>query len=175
MANVNFWMSASESKSSTHYDPYHNLLCVVVGQKQVTLWPPCTTPFLYPYPVYGEASNHSSVDFVKPDNKLHPLVSHASKFAEVVMLQAGDALFIPEGWYHQVNSESLTIAVNLWWPSHVSLALNSHMDGYYLRRVVSSLLDGEKKRIVQMATSDQVRNELDSIINVIKYALSDNE
>lgn len=40
----------------------------------------------------------SSVDFVKPDDKLHPLVRHAMKSCQVVMLQAGDVLFIPEGW-----------------------------------------------------------------------------
>lgn len=159
VTNINLWMSAIESKSSTHYDPYHNMLCVVAGQKQVTLWPPCATPFLYPYPVHGEASNHSSIDFVKPDDEVHPLFEHASNYCQVVMLQAGDALFIPEGWYHQVNSDNLTIAVNLWWPSAVASALNSHMNGYYLRRIVSSLLDHEKERIVEMATCHGVKKE----------------
>lgn len=62
VTHINLWMSASESKSSTHYDPFHNLLCVVTGCKQVILWPPSATPFLYPLPVYGEASNHRSSD-----------------------------------------------------------------------------------------------------------------
>ncbi|KAI5063956.1 hypothetical protein GOP47_0020626 [Adiantum capillus-veneris] len=162
VANINLWMTAYESKSSTHYDPYHNILCVVVGQKKVTLWPPSATPYLYPHPVYGEASNHSSVDFVKPDERKHPLFKRAMEFCQVVELQAGDALFIPEGWYHQVDSHSFTLAVNLWWPSVVTLALDSHMSGYYLRRIVSSLLDSEKEKVIEKATSGQLFQELDS-------------
>ncbi|MCO5548394.1 hypothetical protein L7F22_001851 [Adiantum nelumboides] len=162
VANVNLWMTAYKSKSSTHYDPYHNILCVVVGQKNVTLWPPSATPYLYPHPIYGEASNHSSVDFVKPDERKHPLSKRAMEFCQVVELQAGDALFIPEGWYHKVDSHSFTVAVNLWWPSQVTLALDSHMSGYYLRRIVSSLLDCEKEKVIGKVTSGQLSQELDS-------------
>ena len=31
------------------------------------------------------------------------------------MQQAGDALLIPEGWWHQVDSQAGTLAVNFWW------------------------------------------------------------
>lgn len=33
------------------------------------------------------------------------------------VLQAGDAVFIPEGWWHQIDSSDITIAVNFWWQS----------------------------------------------------------
>jgi hypothetical protein len=39
---------AGESRSSIHYDPFHNLLCVVKGAKQVHLWSPERTPSMYP-------------------------------------------------------------------------------------------------------------------------------
>ncbi|XP_078175411.1 2-oxoglutarate (2OG) and Fe(II)-dependent oxygenase superfamily protein isoform X5 [Carex rostrata] len=58
LASINFWMNRAHSRSSTHYDPRHNILCVVAGQKEVTLWPPSACRFLYPMPIYGEASNH---------------------------------------------------------------------------------------------------------------------
>ena len=32
-------------------------------------------------------------------------------------MQAGDAVFIPEGWWHQIDSTDITIAVNFWWQS----------------------------------------------------------
>ncbi|KAH7388264.1 hypothetical protein KP509_16G066700 [Ceratopteris richardii] len=163
VANINFWMTARESKSSTHYDPYHNILCVVVGQKKVRLWPPNMTPYLYPYPIYGEASNHSSVDFMRPYEMKHPLFKHALDSCQVVTLCAGDALFIPEGWYHQVDSHSFTMAVNIWWPSVVALNLDSHMSGYYLRRIVSSLLDSEKRRLVKKGMSGQSVDEVNFI------------
>lgn len=34
MASVNLWMNSAKSRSSTHYDPHHNLLCIVSGCKQ---------------------------------------------------------------------------------------------------------------------------------------------
>jgi hypothetical protein len=59
--------------SSIHFDPYHNLLCVVTGTKTVTLMDPGCTPGLYARPLEGESSNHSSVDFTAPDPQAHPL------------------------------------------------------------------------------------------------------
>ncbi|KAL5068164.1 hypothetical protein RYX36_019051 [Vicia faba] len=58
LSSINLWMNNAQSRSSTHYDPLHNLLCIVSGRKQVVLWPPSASPSLYPMPIYGEASNH---------------------------------------------------------------------------------------------------------------------
>ncbi|MBA0708795.1 hypothetical protein Golax_023887, partial [Gossypium laxum] len=58
LSSINLWMNIAEARSSAHYDPHHNLLCIVTGRKQVVLWPPSASPMLYPMPIYGEASNH---------------------------------------------------------------------------------------------------------------------
>jgi Cupin-like domain len=42
------------SRSSLHYDPYQNLLCVVRGSKTVRLHSPEHTAALYPQPAHGE-------------------------------------------------------------------------------------------------------------------------
>lgn len=34
LASINLWMNSAQSRSSTHYDPHHNLLCVISGCKQ---------------------------------------------------------------------------------------------------------------------------------------------
>ncbi|KAF6173393.1 hypothetical protein GIB67_027088 [Kingdonia uniflora] len=34
LASINLWMNNAKSRSSTHYDPHHNLLCIVAGCKQ---------------------------------------------------------------------------------------------------------------------------------------------
>jgi len=115
----------------------------------VVLWPPSATEFLYPMSDCGEASNHSAVDLVQPDFKVHPRAKHAWDHCQKVLLHAGDALFIPEGWFHQVDSIALTIAVNFWWPSRIMLAMESHMDAYYLRRITSRMVDCEKKKILK--------------------------
>ncbi|KAL9227540.1 hypothetical protein vseg_003218 [Gypsophila vaccaria] len=143
LSSINLWMNNAQSRSSTHYDPHHNLLCVVAGCKQVVLWPPSSGPLLYPMPIYGEASNHSSVTLDSPDLSRHPRFGHSCEYSQKVVLQAGDALFIPEGWYHQVDSDEVTIAVNLWWRSNLMSSMLEHMDAYYLRRILRRLVDKE--------------------------------
>jgi hypothetical protein len=55
-------------------------------------------------PTHGEASNHSAVDFADPKPAHLGLFQHARRMAVVVQLAPGDGLFIPEGWWHQVDS-----------------------------------------------------------------------
>ncbi|TKW17052.1 hypothetical protein SEVIR_5G340500v4 [Setaria viridis] len=148
-SSINFWMNGAHMRSSTHYDPHHNLLCVVAGCKKVTLWPPSASPFLYPMPVYGEASNHSSVSIEEPDYSSYTRARYMKEYSERVLLNCGDVLFIPEGWYHQVDSDDLTIAVNFWWKSRIMTQMLEHMDAYYLRRIVSRLVDKEMNIMVQ--------------------------
>ncbi|KAL9318449.1 hypothetical protein ACSQ67_014966 [Phaseolus vulgaris] len=136
LSSINLWMNNAHAKSSTHYDPHHNLLCIVSGCKRVVLWPPSASPSLYPMPIYGEASNHSSVSLENPDYSIYPRAECSMEFAQKVVLQAGDALFIPEGWFHQVDSDDLTIAINFWWRSNMMSCMLEHMDAYYLRRIL---------------------------------------
>ncbi len=72
-------------------------------------------------------------------NRSHT-TSRSWKMSDVWRFQAGDALFLPEGWWHQVQSEGITIAVNFWWASDFEQKLGGHMDAYYLRRLVHSML-----------------------------------
>lgn len=146
LSSINLWMNNAQSRSSTHYDPHHNLLCIVSGRKQVVLWPPSASPSLYPMPIYGEASNHSSVALENPDYSIYPRAEHLMEFGQKVVLEAGDALFIPEGWFHQVDSDDFTIAINFWWRSNTMSCMMEHMDAYYLRRILRRLIDKEMDR-----------------------------
>ncbi|KAK9862617.1 hypothetical protein WJX84_009137 [Apatococcus fuscideae] len=137
---INLWMSMRGSCSSLHYDPYQNLLCVVRGSKTVHMYPPGCSPDLAPQPVWGESPNHSPVNSFQPDFIKHPEFEKALSSRVTCTLQAGDALFLPEGWWHQVQSEGITIAVNFWWASDFEQKLGGHMDAYYLRRLVHSML-----------------------------------
>ncbi|PHT86674.1 hypothetical protein T459_08780 [Capsicum annuum] len=153
LASVNLWMNSMKARSSTHYDPHHNLLCIVSGCKEVTLWPPSATPYLYPLPLYGEASNHSSITLEEPDLSIYPRAACLNGFSQKVILHAGDALFIPEGWFHQVDSEVLTIAVNFWWRSMTISGMLEHMDAYYLRRILKRLTDKEMNKMLHFPSS----------------------
>ncbi|KAF3785695.1 tRNA wybutosine-synthesizing protein 5 [Nymphaea thermarum] len=205
LSATNFWMNNTFSKSSGHYDPHHNLLCIVTGRKQgfffasffflhfhhakstsgiylcrmnainlfiqyltstfiisVCLWPPSATPFLYPMPLHGESSNHrhatcfplNAVDIEHPDLSIHPRAKFSSNSSHKVCLSAGDALFIPEGWFHQVDSDDLTIAINFWWQSDIMSAMVEHMDAFYLRIILRRLMDKEMERVLNQSFAD---------------------
>ncbi|XP_057800981.1 lysine-specific demethylase JMJ31 isoform X2 [Salvia miltiorrhiza] len=158
LASVNLWMNNAKSRSSTHYDPHHNLLCIISGCKQVVLWPPSASPFLYPLPVYGESSNHSAIPLENTNFSLYPRAKSIDKYSRKVTLHAGDALFIPEGWFHQVDSEDLTIAVNFWWQSDMMSSMPEHMDAYYLRRILKRLTDKEMDRMLSMPSTSKVNH-----------------
>jgi Cupin-like domain len=53
------------SRSSLHYDPYQNLLCVVRGSKLVRLHSPEQTSALYPKPAYGEVRRVCASSIIK--------------------------------------------------------------------------------------------------------------
>ncbi|XP_050364652.1 lysine-specific demethylase JMJ31 [Argentina anserina] len=153
LISINLWMNNSQARSSTHYDPHHNLLCVVSGCKQVILWPPSATPVLYPMPIYGEASNHSSVPLENLDFSKYPRAECSMEYSQKVILHVGDALFIPEGWFHQVDSDDLTIAVNFWWQSKIMSCMSEHMDAYYLRILLRRMTVREMNKVLPKASS----------------------
>ncbi|CAJ1969457.1 unnamed protein product [Sphenostylis stenocarpa] len=119
LSSINLWMNNAQARSSTHYDPHHNFLCIVSGCKQEN-----------------------------PDYSIYPRAECSMEFAQKAVLQAGDALFIPEGWFHQVDSDDLTIAINFWWRSNMMSFMLEHMDAYYLRIILRRLVDKEMDQLL---------------------------
>lgn len=158
LISINLWMNNAQARSSTHYDPHHNLLCIVSGCKQVVLWPPSAAPVLYPMPIYGEASNHSSVPLENLDFSNYPRAECSMEYSQKVILHSGDALFIPEGWFHQVDSDDLTIAVNFWWQSNIISGMSEHMDAYYLRILLRRMTIREMNQVLPKSSPVEMAN-----------------
>lgn len=109
----NLWLGTSPSSSATHFDSNHNLLCIVKGSKTVTLHPPSDVTSVEAAPVYSGAYHHATVS------------SGRGGKAWRAVLTSGQALFIPEGWWHTVDSTPATIAVNIWWEGLRATALDN--------------------------------------------------
>lgn len=126
------WVSAGPHVSSPHYDEFHGLICVAVGSKTVTLAPPAAR--VAPRPPTGDAANHC--DAVNLDGVYGAIT---------VKLQAGDALFIPEGWWHAVVSTPRTAALTFWWrsPAVAALAATPAQAAYLVRLACRQLAEGE--------------------------------
>ncbi|XP_046303274.1 tRNA wybutosine-synthesizing protein 5 isoform X2 [Marmota monax] len=92
----------------THYDVMDNFLVQVTGKKRVTLFSPRDAQYLYLSGTKSEVLNIDNPDLVK-----YPLFSKARRYE--CTLKAGDILFIPALWFHNVISEEFGVGVNVFW------------------------------------------------------------
>jgi hypothetical protein len=110
---VSLWFGPANTVTPLHYDLQNALLAQVYGRKLVILISPVETPR-----VYNSRGGYSEVDAERPDYDRFPLFRHV--VARKVDLAAGDALFLPFGWWHKVRSMSVSISLscsNFVWPN----------------------------------------------------------
>lgn len=106
------------SNVSSHYDAMENIACVVAGRRRFTLYPPELTSRLYIGPIDNTmAGQPVSLAASSPrDDAKYPLFAEIRDQALVAELEAGDALFLPKLWWHQVEATaSFNTLVNYWW------------------------------------------------------------
>ena len=102
----------------THFDLFSNIACVVGGRRRFTLFPPDQVSNLYMGPVDFTPSGTpiSMVPLHNPDLVRFPRFAEALRHAVQAELMPGDALYIPYGWWHHVESlEPFNVLVNYWW------------------------------------------------------------
>ena len=129
---VNLWIGDARAVTSMHKDHYENLYCVVRGRKRFTLLPPTDLP-LIPYGTYKsgryrlredgsfsvvDAEDHGEVPWIpidplQPDLERWP--SYANAHPLVADLEPGDVLYLPSLWFHHVEQQQNTIAINFWY------------------------------------------------------------
>ncbi len=106
--------------ASCHYDAPNNIACCAVGRRRFTLFPPEQVHNLYPGPLQPTPGGQavSVVDFDAPDLERYPRFAAAIEAGQTVVLEPGDAIFIPSMWWHHVQGlDPFTVLVNYWWSS----------------------------------------------------------
>ncbi|XP_077989152.1 uncharacterized protein LOC144443519 [Glandiceps talaboti] len=109
-----FWMSSGGTNSSIHEDTDENMLCVIRGSKRTLLISPS-----YSHDLYADDANvlgFSPVPADKVDLEKYPRVMNVRY--TVANMEEGDMLYLPQMWWHQVNSgKGRQQAVAMWWKS----------------------------------------------------------
>lgn len=102
------WLGPAGTVTDYHIDWVDNLLVQIVGRKRLWLVGPADTPRMYPSHKFDYRSSISQVDPACPEA--------TPGFAEVrpmeCVLEPGDAVYIPRGWWHRVEGIEASINVN---------------------------------------------------------------
>ena len=114
---VGAWIG-NRTTALAHHDMSHNFACVAVGRRRFTLFPPEQVENLYPGPLEPTPGGQvvTMTDISAPDFARFPKLRDALAAAQVAEMEAGDALFYPALWWHQVDAlESFNVMINYWW------------------------------------------------------------
>ena len=99
------WFGPKGTFTPLHHDLTNNMLVQIYGRKKVTLIPAMQVPNLY-----NDRGVYSKADYPHFDPLRYP---EMKKITPVdLILNPGDALFIPLGWWHCVESLDVSISVS---------------------------------------------------------------
>ncbi len=111
MGPPRFWVGPAGTVTPLHCDYDDNIFAQVWGRKRIFLSPPHHDAFLYP----SEANAilfGSPFDPEAPDFQRFPLARQATMIECIV--EPGDMLYVPAGWYHQVRALTFSLSSNRW-------------------------------------------------------------
>jgi lysine-specific demethylase 8 len=130
----NLWISPGGITVGLHYDHAENFNFQLRGEKVFTLYPPGVRAY-YPMPMFSQTAHISRVfrDGPNPDLSRYPRFDPSK--AVRIDLRAGDVLYLPAYWWHQVESlGDENVNLNFWWLAPAwkqVLWWNQALRGYY--------------------------------------------
>lgn len=111
MGPPRFWLGPARTVTPLHCDYDDNIFAQIRGVKRIFLAPPHHDEFLYPREanaiLFGSPFDPEAPDFDK-----FPLARQAALTECIV--EAGELLYVPAGWYHQVRALTFSLSANRW-------------------------------------------------------------
>jgi hypothetical protein len=111
MGPPRFWIGPAGTVTPLHCDYDDNIFAQIWGSKRIFLSPPHCDEFLYPREanavLFGSPFNPEAPDFEQ-----FPLARQALMIECVV--NPGELLYVPAGWYHQVRALTFSLSANRW-------------------------------------------------------------
>lgn len=137
--SINLWLSCKPTISDWHYDSYDNFLCLITGTKYIRLLSPrLGNKFLIKRSIKEPFYNQAK------EQKRKCLKQIKCKLGK------NEAIFIPQGWYHHVNSKGpkLIVALSFWFNSIENIEFFHGREEYFLRFFLRRKCEKEVKRKV---------------------------
>lgn len=164
---MNLWVGPGGHTTCLHYDAVDSTLMQLHEAKKIQLFPPSQLYNLYPFPVASHLrhglkrrAGYSQVYPEQPDFEAFPRLKQAFEHRWEGILNRGEVLYIPAGWWHEVTSlgNEMVCSVNRFWHVYpLSRALRSwskwrvHLGSacaapYILGNLVSAIGSGRGKQ-----------------------------
>ncbi|XP_044266018.1 HSPB1-associated protein 1 [Tribolium madens] len=146
------WIGSQGAHTPCHIDTYGcNIVAQIHGRKQWILFPPGEDlkPTRIPY---EESSIYSKLNFFSPTIADFNGVGNCRR----VVLEPGDALFVPHKWWHYVENLDTAISVNVWvpLPEDHEERFKEALVQFFITQVTQNL-DFETKKVILNPNSDQ--------------------
>jgi hypothetical protein len=103
--NAFLWFGPAGTVTPMHHDVMNVLFVQLHGRKRFTLVGPAFTPR-----VYNEIGVYAEVDPEHPDYQAHPTFRGVATTS--IVLEPGETLFLPVGWWHRVESLDVSISMS---------------------------------------------------------------
>jgi len=101
------WIGPAGTVTSLHHDLTNNFIAQVVGRKRIRMAPAAEVGKLYNHRhVFSEIPD---LDDPSIDLGRHPRLSELRSYD--VLLEPGEILFMPVGWWHQVKSVDFSVTI----------------------------------------------------------------
>ena len=157
---VSIWLG-NRCRVAAHFDYPRNLACCIAGRRRFTAFPPEQVANLYigPWDLTPAGQPISLVDTQDPDLDRFPRFTTAWAAAQSAELEAGDVIYMPGMWWHQVESlEPINALVNYWW-SETPAVYGAPMDDFDHALLALKQLPAGQKRAWKALFDQYVFNE----------------
>lgn len=107
------WVGKAGTVTPAHRDVPNNLHVHLTGRKRWLLFRPADSSRMYPRGLFSGMPNFARVDPEHPDYDRYPRFRAVAALSSVV--QPGETLFIPRGWWHHTRTLDDAVSMNFWW------------------------------------------------------------
>jgi hypothetical protein len=109
---INCRLGSRGTIAELHYDESRNVILIMHGQKRYILGHPDQCINLELHPQGHPSARHSKINWSDPDSWMHGGEHFRDAMVNEVVLEAGDALYLPTYWFHFIVSLNLNYQCN---------------------------------------------------------------